>query len=317
MTSPKDLVIIGSGPAGYTAAIYAGRAGLDPVVIEGTPAGGALMQTTDVENFPGFVEGVPGPELMDLLRKQAQRYGAQLVTADATAITLAAEALPVHQVDVDTAGYEVRALILAMGSSYRRLTVPGEAHLAGRGVSWCATCDGFFFRNQHIAVIGGGDSALQEATFLTRFAASVTIVHRRDSLRASKVMQQRAFADPKITFCWNKEVTEILGEDDVTGIVVRDNLTDQVSTKPVTGVFVAIGHTPRNQLVRRQLQLGVEGYVQTTEGSTRTSKPGVFACGDLVDHTYRQAITAAGSGCAAALDAQSYLSRIDFELRRG
>ncbi len=274
------------------------------------------MQTTDVENFPGFVEGVPGPELMDLLRKQAQRYGAQLVTADATAITLAAEAVPVHQVDVDTAGYEVRALILAMGSSYRRLNVPGEAHLAGRGVSWCATCDGFF-RNQHIAVIGGGDSALQEATFLTRFAASVTIVHRRASLRASKVMQQRAFADPKIIFCWNKEVTKILGEDDVTGIVVRDILTDQVSTKPVTGVFVAIGHTPRNQLVRRQLQLGAEGYVQTTEGSTRTSKPGVFACGDLVDHTYRQAITAAGSGCAAALDAQSYLSRIDFELRRG
>jgi thioredoxin reductase (NADPH) len=322
MTSPKDLVIIGSGPAGYTAAIYAGRAALEPVVIEGTLRGGALMQTTHVENFPGFVEGVQGPELIELLRKQAQRYGAQLIPADVTAIALGAKPSahtmsPIHRIEVeDTAGYEMNALILAMGSSYRRLEIPGEARLAGRGVSWCATCDGFFFRNQHIAVVGGGDSALEEATFLTRFAASVTVIHRRDSLRASKIMQQRAFADQKITFCWNCEVIEILGEDQVAGIVLRDNLIDRVSTRAVTGVFVAIGHEPRNELVRGQLDLDAEGYVQTNDGSTRTSRPGVFACGDLVDHTYRQAITAAASGCAAGLDAESYLSRINFDRRR-
>jgi thioredoxin reductase (NADPH) len=303
----RTVIIIGSGPAGYTAAIYAARAQLSPLVFEGAvTAGGALMNTTDVENFPGFPDGIMGPALMENLRAQAERFGAELVTDDVVSVDLSG---PVKVV-VDGSGNEHRAhsVILAMGSGYRELGVEGEKRLSGHGVSWCATCDGFFFRQQEIAVVGGGDSAIEEATFLTRFADKVTLVHRRDELRASKIMQERAFANDKIEFAWNSEVAEILGEDKLTGVVLRDTVTGETRTLPVTGLFVAIGHDPRSELVRGQVALDDEGYVLVEGRTTRTDVEGVFACGDLVDHTYRQAITAAGSGCAAALDAERWLA---------
>jgi len=306
----RDVIIIGSGPAGYTAAIYAARASLSPLVFEGSvTSGGALMTTTDVENFPGFPDGVMGPDLMERLRAQAERFGAELVSDDVVEARLSG---PVKQV-VTGGGttHRARAVILATGSAYRELGLPNEKRLSGRGVSWCATCDGFFFKDQQIAVIGGGDSAVEEATFLSRFASSVTMVHLRDSLRASKIMQDRAFADPKITFAWNSAVVDILGADRVCGLRLRNLVTGDQSELPVTGMFVAIGHDPRVELFRDQLDLDEAGYVATEGRTTKTNLPGVFACGDVVDHEYRQAITAAGSGCSAALDAERYLAALD------
>jgi thioredoxin reductase (NADPH) len=303
----EQVVIVGSGPAGYTAAIYAARAELNPVLIEGAvTAGGALMNTTEVENFPGFPEGIMGPELMTQMRTQAEKFGARIVTADAVELKLDGDLKTV----VDDGGtvYTSRSVILAMGSGYRELGVPNEKRLSGHGVSWCATCDGFFFRNQHIAVVGGGDSAMEEATFLTRFAEKVTIIHRRDAFRASPIMAERALNNSKIEVAWNSTVVDVLGENKVSGVLLRDTVTGQESTLDVTGVFVAIGHDPRSELVKGQVELDDEGYVTVTGRSTATNLPGVFAAGDLVDHTYRQAITAAGSGCAAALDAQHYLA---------
>ncbi len=302
-----DVIIIGSGPAGYTAAVYAARARLAPLVLEGAvTAGGALMNTTEVENFPGFPDGIMGPDLMDNLRKQAERFGAELVTDDETSVELTG---PVKKV-VDGAGstHLARAVILATGSGYRELGLPDEKRLSGHGVSWCATCDGFFFRDQDIAVVGGGDSAIEEATFLTRFARSVTLIHRRDLLRASKIMQDRAFADPKLHIRWTSEVVTIHGETKVSGLTLRDTVTGETSHLAVTGLFVAIGHDPRSELVAGQLERDPEGYVTVQAPTTRTNLPGVFACGDVVDHVYRQAITAAGTGCAAALDAERYLA---------
>jgi thioredoxin reductase (NADPH) len=306
----RSVIIIGSGPAGYTAAIYAARAELKPLVLEGAvTAGGALMNTTEVENFPGFPEGIMGPALMENLRAQAERFGAELVTDDAVSVDLTGAI----KVVVDGAGNEYRAhaVILAMGSGYRELGVEGEKRLSGHGVSWCATCDGFFFRNQNIAVVGGGDSALEEATFLTRFAEKVTLVHRRDSLRASKIMQERALANEKIEFAWNSAVEEVVGGDKLESLTLRDTVTGETRSLPVTGLFVAIGHDPRSELVKGQVRLDEEGYVLVDGRTTRTNLEGVFACGDLVDHTYRQAITAAGSGCAAALDAERFLAAIE------
>jgi len=303
----RDVIIVGSGPAGYTAAIYAARANLHPLVFEGSvTAGGALMTTTDVENFPGFPDGIMGPELMDSLRAQAERFGAELVAEDITSMDLTGEIKTVT--DGYGATFAARSVILAMGSSYRKLGLPDEDRLSGHGVSWCATCDGFFFRDKDIAVVGGGDSAVEEATFLTKFARTVTIVHRRDELRASKIMAERAHANPKIRFAWNSAVDAIHGEDKLTGVTLRDTVTGETRELPVTGLFVAIGHDPRNELVKGVVELDAEGYVLVEGRSTRTNVPGVFACGDLVDHTYRQAITAAGSGCAAALDAERFLS---------
>ncbi len=307
MSDVENVVIVGSGPAGYTAAIYAARAELNPVLLEGAvTAGGALMNTTEVENFPGFPEGVMGPELMTQMRTQAEKFGARIVTQDAVELQVDGDIKTV----VDDAGtvYRARSVILAMGSGYRELGVPNEKRLSGHGVSWCATCDGFFFRNQHIAVVGGGDSAMEEATFLTRFAEKVTIIHRRDAFRASPIMAERALQNPKIEVLWNSTVTDVLGHDKVTGVEVRDTVTGASSTLDVTGVFVAIGHDPRSELIKGQIELDGEGYVVVDGRSTRTNVSGVFAAGDLVDHTYRQAITAAGSGCAAALDAQHYLA---------
>jgi thioredoxin reductase (NADPH) len=302
----REVIIIGSGPAGYTAALYAARARLNPLLFEGSvTSGGALMNTTDVENFPGFPDGVLGPDLMDAIRKQAERFGAELVTDDVTEVDLAANP-KVIRVGGDT--YLAKTVIIATGSGYRELGVPGEKRLSGHGVSWCATCDGFFFRDQDIAVVGGGDSAMEEATFLTRFARSVTVVHRRDSLRASKIMQDRATSNPKITFAWNSEVTEILGDDRVSGLRLRDTVTGEERTLPVTGFFLAIGHDPRSELFTGQLPLDPEGYLLVDHPSTRTAIDGVFAAGDVVDHTYRQAVTAAGTGCAAALDAERWLA---------
>jgi thioredoxin reductase (NADPH) len=302
----REIIVIGSGPAGYTAALYAGRARLNPLVFEGSvTSGGALMNTTDVENFPGFPDGVLGPDLMDQLRKQAERFGAELVADDVTEVDLKADP-KVIRAGEDT--YLTKAVIIASGSSYRELGVPGEKRLSGHGVSWCATCDGFFFREQDIAVIGGGDSAMEEATFLTRFAKSVTIVHRRDSLRASKIMQDRAMANPKIKFAWNSEVAEVLGDDRVTGLLLRDVNTGAESTLPVSGMFVAIGHDPRSELFSGQLATDPDGYLLVDNPSTRTAIDGVFAAGDVVDRTYRQAVTAAGTGCAAALDAERWLA---------
>jgi len=306
----RSVIIIGSGPAGHTAAIYAARAQLAPLLFEGAiTAGGALMNTTEVENFPGFPDGITGPVLMENLRAQAERFGSDLRTQDVVSVDLSGAI----KVVVDDEGVEHRAhaVILAMGSGYRELGVDGEKRLSGHGVSWCATCDGFFFRNQHIAVVGGGDSALEEATFLTRFAETVTLVHRRDSLRASKIMQERAFANEKIRFAWNSEVAEVVGDDKLSGIVLRDTTTGETRTQDVTGLFVAIGHDPRSELIRGQVHLDEDGYVLVEGRSTRTNLPGVFACGDLVDHTYRQAITAAGSGCAAALDAERFLASLE------
>jgi len=306
VTDVRDVIIIGSGPAGYTAAIYAARAKLNPLVFEGSvTAGGALMQTTDVENFPGFPDGILGPDLMDGLRKQAERFGAELVADDAVAVDLTADP---KVVKTESGTYLAKAVIIATGSKYKELDVPGEKKLAGHGVSWCATCDGFFFREQDIAVIGGGDSAIEEATFLTRFAKSVTLVHRRDTLRASKIMQDRAFANPKIKFFWDSEVAEMVGEEKLTGLRLKNVRTGEEQVLPVTGVFVAIGHSPRSELFDGQLATDPDGYLLVEEPSTRTAIDGVFACGDVVDRTYRQAITAAGTGCAAAIDAERWLA---------
>jgi thioredoxin reductase (NADPH) len=306
VTDVRDVIIIGSGPAGYTAALYAARARLRPLLFEGSvTSGGALMKTTDVENFPGFPDGVLGPDLMDAIRKQAERFGAELIADDVTEVDLRATPKAV-MVGGDT--YLAKTVIIATGSGYRELGVPGENLLAGHGVSWCATCDGFFFRDQDIAVVGGGDSAMEEATFLTRFARSVTVVHRRDSLRASKIMQDRAFANPKIKFAWDSEVIQVLGEDRVSGVRLRNTKTGAESTLAVTGIFVAIGHDPRSELFIGQLPTDAEGYLLVEQPSTRTVIDGVFAAGDVVDHTYRQAVTAAGTGCAAALDAERWLA---------
>jgi thioredoxin reductase (NADPH) len=298
----RNVIIIGSGPAGYTAAIYAARASLTPLVFEGSvTAGGALMNTTEVENYPGFPEGVMGPDLMDHLRKQAERFGAELVTDDVTAVDLTGEV----KVVTDGRGVEHRArtVIIATGSGYRELGLHHEKRLSGRGVSWCATCDGFFFKDQDIAVVGGGDTAMEEATFLTRFARSVTIVHRRDSLRASKIMQERAFSNEKIRFLWDSEVIDVVGESKVEALTVRNLRTGEESRLEVTGLFVAIGHDPRSELFEGQVDRDDEGYLLVDSPTTRTNLAGVFACGDVVDHSYRQAITAAGTGCSAALDA--------------
>lgn len=306
-TDVRNVVIIGSGPAGYTAAVYAARANLEPVLIEGAvTAGGALMNTTEVENYPGFEQGIMGPDLMLAMRAQAERFGTTIVTDDVTEVDLAGDVKTVTDGSGNT--YRTKAVILAMGSAYRELGLPDEKRLSGHGVSWCATCDGFFFRDQDIAVVGGGDSAVEEATFLTKFARSVTIVHRRDALRASKIMAERALSNDKIRFAWNSEVSAIHGEDKVTGLTLRDTVTGEERELPVTGLFVAIGHDPRNELVKGLVDLDAEGYVLVEGRSTRTNLDGVFACGDLVDHTYRQAITAAGSGCAAALDAERWLA---------
>jgi thioredoxin reductase (NADPH) len=307
MSEIRDVIIIGSGPAGYTAGIYAARAQLSPLVFEGSvTAGGALMNTTEVENFPGFTDGIMGPALMEQMRAQAERFGADLITDDIVSVDLAGEIKVVT--DGSGGSHRARSIILAMGSGYRELGLPSEKRLSGHGVSWCATCDGFFFRDQDIAVVGGGDSALEEATFLTRFAKTVTLIHRRDALRGSKIMQERALANEKMRFAWNSAVEEIQGDAKVSGIVLRDTITGDLRDLPVTGLFIAIGHDPRSELVREQVRVDAEGYVLVDTGSTRTSLPGVFACGDLVDHTYRQAITAAGSGCAAALDAERFLA---------
>ena len=313
-TDVRNVIIIGSGPAGYTAAVYAARANLAPLMFEGSvTAGGALMNTTEVENFPGFRDGIMGPALMEQMRAQAERFGTEIVTDDITAVDLSGDVKTV--IDGEGTTHRARAVILAMGSAYRELGLPDEKRLSGHGVSWCATCDGFFFRDQDIAVVGGGDSAIEEATFLTKFARSVTIVHRRDELRASRIMADRAHANPKIRFEWNSEVAAIHGDQKVGGITLRDTRTGDERELAITGLFVAIGHDPRNELVRGLLELDAEGYVLTgQDGSHRTSTtqvPGVFACGDLVDHTYRQAITAAGSGCAAALDAEHYLTSLE------
>jgi len=306
-TSPRDLIIVGSGPAGYTAAIYAARAGLAPLVIAGSvTAGGALMNTTEVENFPGFPDGVQGPELMENLQKQAEKFGAEVLWDDATSLDLTG---PVKTVVVGGGEtFTAKAVILSTGSAYRELGLPDEKRLSGRGVSWCATCDGFFFRDQEIIVVGGGDSAVEEATFLTRFGKRVTMVHRRGELRASKIMADRAKNDPKIDFAWNSKIVAIHGTDKVTGVTLRDTVTGETSEHPATGVFVAIGHVPRTELLVGQVDLDENGYIQVIGRSTATKLPGVFAAGDAVDHTYRQAITAAGSGCSAALDAQHYLA---------
>jgi thioredoxin reductase (NADPH) len=306
VTDVRDVIIIGSGPAGYTAAIYAARAKLNPLVFEGSvTAGGALMQTTDVENYPGFPDGIIGPELMDGFRKQAERFGAELVSDDVVAVDLTAEPKVVR---TETDSYLARAVIIATGSKYKELGIPGEKEYAGHGVSWCATCDGFFFREKDIAVIGGGDSALEEATFLTRFANSVTLVHRRDQLRASKIMQDRAMSNPKIKFLWNSEVAEMLGDKKLTGLLIRNVRTGDEQVLPVTGVFVAIGHSPRSELFHGQLATDPDGYLLVDQPFTATAIDGVFACGDVVDRTYRQAITAAGTGCSAAIDAERWLA---------
>jgi thioredoxin reductase (NADPH) len=307
-TEVRDVIVVGSGPAGYTAALYAARAQLRPLVFEGSQYGGALMTTTDVENYPGFPDGIAGPELMDHIRNQAERFGAELVTDDVISVDLTGEIKTVRTHDGE---FAARAVILATGSAYKRLGVPGEDRLSGHGVSWCATCDGFFFRNQEIVVIGGGDTAMEEATFLTRFAKSVTIVHRRDSLRASRIMQERAFTNEKINFVWDSEVVEVLGESSVTGVKVRNVHTGEETVLDATGFFVAIGHDPRSDLFRGQVRLDEEGYVLVNAPTTHTSVPGVFAAGDVVDHTYRQAVTAAGTGCAAALDAERFLAALD------
>lgn len=303
----RDLVIVGSGPAGYTAAIYASRAQLNPVQYEGSvTAGGALMTTTEVENFPGFVDGVMGPVLMEDMRKQAARFGTELITDDIVEMDLKGDVKTVK----DGSGnvLQARAVILAMGSAYKKIGLANEDRLSGRGVSWCATCDGFFFRDQTIAVVGGGDSAVEEATFLTKFASKVVLIHRRDSLRASKIMADRALNNPKIEMLWNTEVVDILGAEKVSGLALKNTVTGELSERDFTGLFVAIGHIPRSELVVGQIDLDNEGYVKVDAGSTRTNLSGVFACGDLVDHTYRQAITAAGSGCQAALDAEKFLA---------
>ena len=303
----QNLIIIGSGPAGYTAAVYAARAQLNPLVFEGSvTAGGALMNTTDVENYPGFADGIMGPQLMEEMRKQAERFGAELVTDDVTSVDLNGDIKTVTDGSGNT--HSAHTVVLAMGSGYRELGLENEKRLSGHGVSWCATCDGFFFRQQEIAVVGGGDTAAEEATFLTRFADKVYLIHRRDELRASKVMAERVLTNEKIEPVWNSQVVDVLGDDKVNGIVIEDTITCDTRELPVTGLFIAIGHDPRSELIAGQIDLDDEGYVLVDAPSTRTNLPGVFACGDLVDHTYRQAITAAGTGCSAALDAERFLA---------
>ena len=305
----NDVIIIGSGPAGYTAAIYAARAQLKPVVFEGAvTAGGALMNTTEVENFPGFQDGIMGPALMENMRAQAVRFGANLITDDVTVANLTQEIKSV--IDGEGKEHQAHSIILATGSSYRELGLENEKRLSGHGVSWCATCDGFFFRDQDIAVVGGGDSAVEEATFLTRFAKSVTMIHRRGELRASKIMAERAHNNPKIKFIWNSEVADLHGDAKLSGLTIREINSGKTSELAVTGLFVAIGHDPRSELLKGQVDLDPAGYVLTKAGSTQTNLSGVFACGDLVDHTYRQAITAAGTGCSAALDAERFLASL-------
>ena len=307
MSDINEVVIVGSGPAGYTAAIYAARAQLKPIIYEGSvTAGGALMNTTEVENFPGFATGVMGPELMESMRKQVERFDAKIITDDIVSMKLTGEIKEL----TDGSGNTVKAksVILAMGSAYKEIGLPNEKRLSGRGVSWCATCDGFFFRDQVIAVVGGGDSAMEEANFLTKFASKVVLIHRRDSFRASKIMVDRASANPKIEFLFNHEVVDVLGEEKVVGLKLKNTVTGEESVKEFTGLFVAIGHLPRSELVVGQVELNSDGYVQVEGRSTKTKIPGVFACGDLVDFTYRQAITAAGSGCQAALDAERFLA---------
>lgn len=302
-----DVVVVGSGPAGYTAAIYTARAQLNPIVYEGSvTAGGALMNTTQVENFPGFENAIMGPDLMEQMRKQSLRFGANLVTDDIVSMKLDGEIKELE----DGSGNKVRAksIILAMGSAYKELGLTNEKRLSGRGVSWCATCDGFFFREQVIAVVGGGDSAMEEANFLTKFASKVVVIHRREALRASKIMAERAKNNPKIEFVFNTEVLDVLGDEKVTGLKLKNSLTGEESIREFTGLFIAIGHLPRSELVKGQVKLNGEGYVEVAGRTTKTNIPGVFACGDLVDFTYRQAITAAGSGCQAALDAERFLS---------
>ena len=309
MSDIREVIIIGSGPSGYAAAIYTARAGLKPLIFEGAlAAGGALMNTTEVENYPGFTDGVMGPDLMLAMRAQAERFGAEIITDDIVTADLAGEVKTV--IDAEGNSYSAQAVILAMGSGYRKLGLPAEEVFSGRGVSWCATCDGFFFRDKDIAVVGGGDSALEEATFLTRFAKSVTMVHRRDELRGSKIMVDRAKADPKIRFAWNSVITDLLGEQSLSAVVLTDTVTGATSELAVQGLFVAIGHDPRSEIVRGQVETDAAGYVLVDAPSTRTNLSGVFAAGDLVDHTYRQAITAAGTGCAAALDAERYLAAL-------
>lgn len=306
-TDVRNVIIIGSGPSGYTAAVYAARANLAPLVFEGSvTAGGALMNTTEVENFPGFPDGIMGPALMDNFRAQAERFGAELIADDVTSVDLTGDVKSVSLADGTT--YGAHAVVLAMGSGYRKLGVEREDELSGHGVSWCATCDGFFFREQHIIVVGGGDSAVEEATFLTRFASKVTLVHRRDELRASKIMQDRALTNDKIEFAWNSEVAQLHGEGRLEKVTLRDTVTGETRDVDATGLFIAIGHDPRSELLTGQVDLDDEGYVLVKAGSTATNLPGVFAAGDLVDHTYRQAITAAGTGCAASLDAERYLA---------
>jgi thioredoxin reductase (NADPH) len=305
-TRHRNVIIVGSGPAGYTAALYTARADLAPLVFEGAQYGGALMNTTEVENYPGFPEGIIGPDLMHQIRAQAERFGAELVSDDVTSVDLSGPVKVVRTLDGE---YTADSVILAMGSAYRKLSVPGEDELSGRGVSWCATCDGFFFRDKDIAVVGGGDTAMEEATFLTRFAKSVTVIHRRDQLRASKIMADRATKDPKIRWAWNSEVAAVHGEGSITHLRLRDTVTGDERDLDVGGLFIAIGHEPRSELVRGQIDLDGEGYVLTSVG-TRTNLDGVFAAGDLVDHTYRQAVTAAGTGCQAALDAERYLAAL-------
>jgi thioredoxin reductase (NADPH) len=307
--SVRNVIIIGSGPAGYTAGVYAARAALQPLLFEGSvTAGGALMNTTEVENYPGFRDGIMGPVLMDEMRAQAERFGAEMVPDDVVSVDLSGD---IKQVSTGTDTYSARTVILATGSGYRKLDLPNEQELSGRGVSWCATCDGFFFRDQHIAVVGGGDSAIEEATFLTRFGSKVSLIHRRDELRASKIMQERAFADPKLEIIWNSEVATINGTDKLESLTLRDTTDGSTRDLPATGLFIAIGHDPRSELLKGQVNLDDEGYVLVDHPSTATNIPGVFACGDLVDHHYRQAITAAGTGCAAALDAERYVAELD------
>jgi len=307
MSDVANLVIVGSGPSGYTAAIYAARAQLDPIIYEGSvTAGGALMTTTEVENFPGFVDGIMGPDLMDAMRKQAKRFGANLTTDDIVEMDLAGPIKVLKDGSGNT--IKAKAVILAMGSAYRKIGLENEARLSGHGVSWCATCDGFFFRDQTIAVVGGGDSAVEEATFLTKFASKVVLIHRRDTLRASKIMVERALSNPKIEMLWNTEVVDVLGADKVEALSLKNTVTGELTQRDFTGLFVAIGHDPRNELIKGQITLDDAGYVMVEAGSTKTNLTGVFACGDLVDHTYRQAITAAGTGCESALDAEKFLS---------
>jgi thioredoxin reductase (NADPH) len=309
MSEIRNVIIIGSGPSGYTAAVYAARASLAPLVFEGSvTAGGALMNTTEVENFPGFRDGIMGPALMDEMRAQAERFGAELVADDVVEVDLTGDIKVVKTAEGE---FLARSVILATGSGYKKLNLPREDELSGRGVSWCATCDGFFFREQAIAVVGGGDSAIEEATFLTRFGSKVYLIHRRDELRASKIMQERAFADPKLEMVWNSEIASIEGDDRLEGVTLRDTVTGETRRLDVTGLFIAIGHDPRSELLTGQVDLDDDGYVLVDHPSTKTNLTGVFAAGDLVDHHYRQAITAAGTGCAAALDAERYIALLD------